>query len=461
MKITVNRRLLVESIPPPLHRQLVETLTLPNPQWVEKQRMGRWLGGTEPTLRCYESAGCDGLYIPRGFIRQLIQLSRRHAVPFKIFDHRLRLPPVDFCFTGRLKPFQQSAVSKMHQKEFGTLAAVTGAGKTVMALKLAALRRQPTLVVVHTKDLAMQWVERIEQFLGIPADAVGMFGDGRRHLGRCISVGLVQTLYRCAEEICPHIGHLIVDECHRIPSRTFTEAVTHFNTRFMLGLSATPWRRDGLSKLIFWHLGDTRHRIDKAPLVHSGDLIDARVVIRETGFKPYFDPVNEYSKMLTELVSDDERNRLIAADVASEVDKSRGSCLVLTNRKAHCETLRALLKYKHAVCAEMLTGDCSSEQRREALSKINQGQTQVLIATGQLIGEGLDCRALATLFLATPVKFSGRVLQYLGRILRPAPGKKKAKVYDYVDIQVGPLQAAARSRQRVYRAAALSTDSAD
>jgi superfamily II DNA or RNA helicase len=68
-------------------------------------------------------------------------------------------------------------------------------------------------------------------------------------------------------------GHLVVDECHRTPSRTFTDAVTEFSTRFMLGLSATPWRRDGLSKLIFWHLGDVQHEIQKAELIQSGDVL--------------------------------------------------------------------------------------------------------------------------------------------------------------------------------------------
>jgi superfamily II DNA or RNA helicase len=85
------------------------------------------------------------------------------------------------------------------------------------------------------------------------------------------------------------------------------------------------------------------------------------------------------------------------------------------------------------------------------VAALSAGQVKVLIGTGQLIGEGFDCKELSTLFLACPVKFSGRLLQYLGRVLRPAPGKDKAKVYDYLDINVGVLKAAARSRQWVYQ----------
>ncbi len=100
--------------------------------------------------------------------------------------------------------------------------------------------------------------------------------------------------------------------------------------------------------------------------------------------------------------------------------------------------------------AELLTGDLREEERQQVVKALNAGQTRVLIATGQLIGEGFDCKHLSTLFLTTPVKFDGRLLQYLGRVLRPAPGKDKARIYDYVDENVGILRTAARTRQRVY-----------
>jgi superfamily II DNA or RNA helicase len=97
-----------------------------------------------------------------------------------------------------------------------------------------------------------------------------------------------------------------------------------------------------------------------------------------------------------------------------------------------------------------LTGDCTGRTRKEIVARVNSGRARILIATGQLIGEGFDCKALSTLFLATPIKFSGRLVQYLGRVLRPAPGKDRAIVFDFIDSSVGVLKAAARARQRVY-----------
>jgi superfamily II DNA or RNA helicase len=218
----------------------------------------------------------------------------------------------------------------------------------------------------------------------------------------------------------------------------------------MLGLSATPWRRDRLSKLIFWHLGDVHHEVDKAHLIATGAVLKAEIITRHTDFKPYHDPVDEYSKMLSELTSDTERNLLIAGDIAEEVQSTQGISLVLSDRKAHCENLRALLRHRFKVESELLTGDLNAQQRREVTGRLNANRARVVVATGQLIGEGFDCPNLCTLFLATPIRFSGRLVQYLGRVLRPAPGKHLARVYDYVDGHVETLAKAAAARQRIY-----------
>jgi len=428
----------------------MKTLTFPNPKWMENERMGRWNRGTPKMLKFYDKVRDGGLWIPRGYMRQLLLLCKRKGITYEIDDRRRTSNPIDFHFSGRLKPFQQKAVMAMMSKDFGTLSAPTGSGKTVMALYIMAKRKQPCLIVVHTRDLAIQWMERIEKFLGISKDLVGFIGGGKINMGDKMTVALVQTLYKCAEEISKKVGFLVVDECHRCPSRTFTEAVIAFDSKYMLGLSATPFRRDNLSRLIFWHLGDVHFRIDQKQLVRTGDVLAAEVIVRETKFKPYYDPVNEFPKMMSELTLDDERNRLIVSDIAKEAEQNDGVCLVLSDRKKHCETLQSMLRYKYKIPAGLLTGDLSAGDRRDVLDRLDQGEIRVLIATGQLIGEGFDRSDLSPLFLVTPIKFSGRVLQYLGRVLRPAPGKKKARVYDYVDVHVEVLKAMARARQRTY-----------
>jgi superfamily II DNA or RNA helicase len=451
LKITIKENLQLKHVPPELMELLVEKLQFINPKWLENDRMGRWNRGTPKLLKYYDKVGRTGLWIPRGYIRHLINRCRRQEIKFQIDDQRRKVKPVEFSFRGTLKPFQKIAVDEMLAKDFGTLSSATGSGKTVMALYIVARRKQPALIVVHTKDLAAQWVQRIETFLGIESEAVGFIGSGKKVIGEKITVAMVQSLYKCADEVAENIGFLVVDECHRCPSRTFTEAVSYFDSQYMLGLSATPYRRDQLSKLIFWHLGDKHHEVDKSQLVETGDVLPAKVIFRRTNFTTRYDPVMEYSKMLAELATDTPRNILIASDIAAEAARKEGVCLILSDRKAHCENLQAILRYRFKLESELLTGDLDIADRQKVLERINNGLVKIVIATGQLIGEGFDCKDLTTLFLATPIKFSGRLLQYLGRVLRPAAGKEYARVFDYVDVHVETLQKAAEARKRVYR----------
>ncbi len=450
MKIALKNRILLSDVPGDLKQTLIRRLQFPNPKYLEAERLGRYTHGIPKVLKFYAETAKGGLIIPRGYMRQLLLLCRERGQAYTIADNRRVLPDAGFAFSGTLMPFQTDAVTKMLSRDFGTLSAPTGSGKTVMALYMAAERNQPTLVAVHTRDLAYQWLDRIEAFLGIPPAEAGLIGDGKMRIGGKITVGLVQSLYKKAKDAAGHVGFLIVDECHRTPSRTFTETVTAFDSKYMLGLSATPYRRDKLSKLIFWHLGDVHHEIERSLLVDKGVILEPEIIVRETAFKPYFDPVQDYSRMIAELTADDDRNRLIAADIAKEAETGRGICLALSDRKKHCETLQSLLRFRHHVEAELLTGDVGTAQRQEILARLNNGMIKVVIATGQLMGEGFDCKGLSTLFITTPIRFSGRLMQYMGRILRPSPDKGRARVYDYVDVHVGPLKAAAAARQRVY-----------
>lgn len=452
MKITIDNRLRITGAPKQVHDHLNAELTLTNPKYVDAVKMGRWLGSiTKHIYGCHCTT--DGtLILPRGYVHQLQRYLKENSIPHQIEDKRRISADVDFKFNGTLKPFQVQACDAMIAGgSFGTLMSGTGSGKTVMALNLIAERKKPAIVIVHTKELLEQWILRIEQFLGIPADEVGVIGSGKLKVGTRITVSLVQSLYKCARGVAPAIGHLIVDETHRCPSRTYNDAVSSFDCEYMLGLSATPYRRDGLTKLIFWYIGDLQHEVDQDALKENGTILKADVIVRRTEFTPFYDPINEYSKMLSELVADMERNKLIAADVAAESKNDSGILLVLSDRKAHLLSIQELLLSLHWIQSNVLTGDIPTKQRKELVQRLNAGEIKILLATGSLIGEGFDLAGLQVLFLATPVKFSGRLLQYLGRVLRPAPGKEKALVYDYVDFNVGPLIASYKSRAKVYR----------
>ncbi|MCK5194798.1 MAG: DEAD/DEAH box helicase family protein, partial [Desulfobulbaceae bacterium] len=240
--------------------------------------------------------------------------------------------------------------------------------------------------------------------------------------------------------------HIIIDEAHRTPSSMFTEIIKEFDCKFMLGLSATPFRRDGLTELIHWYIGDLVYRVSEDELDKHGAVLKPRIIQRETSFT--FRYRGNYQDLMAALTSDNDRNRQIADDVAAAVRKQAGTALVVSDRVGHCEALASLLEERNIKVA-LLTGRISSEERSDIVMAVQNGELQALVATIQLIGEGFDCSRLTSLFLSTPIKFSGRLTQVIGRILRPAEGKQPT-VYDYVD-PVGVLKSSARAREITYQ----------
>jgi len=439
-------RILEADLPPGVVQAIEADLTLTNPRWEQVQMYGR---GRRPNfqsefLRYYRRKN-GVLILPRGYI-SVLRL-RLRDVPHTVVDRTRSLPEVDFSFSSSLQPYQARAVKDIVSRRFGVLEAPPGAGKTVMALAAIASRRQRALVIVHTKELLYQWVRRSCEHLGMDETEVGMIGDGHKRWGERLTIALINTLYRVIDEGRTRVGHLVVDECHHVPARTFTEAVGVFDCTYMLGLSATPYRRDKLTSLIHFYMGDCVHRILPTELQALRKIMRARLVVRHTGCAYHFD-ADKYQCMISSLVADERRNGLIVSDVQDCVRTGSGIALVISDRVSHCETLFRAVR-RRGIEARLLTGAVPVRERARIIKDLNGGRARVLIATAQLIGEGFDLKELSSIFLATPVKFTGRVKQYIGRILRVSEDKREAVVYDYLDHN-GMLRNSFHSRMTAY-----------
>jgi len=452
MKISVSDKIILQEGPSHFTRLIREQLSMPNPVYIEAQKRRRYTRNIPQTLTFYARTGND-LIVPRGYALHLLRLATKHEVSWQIDDHRRTLPGVEFSFAGKLRDYQEEAVKDAMKHEFGVLNAPTGSGKTTMAMAIIAARKQPCLVIVHTKELLQQWIDRACQFLNMTPDEIGVIGNGERRVGERLTIGIVNSIYQRTDEIKNHFGFMIVDECHHCPSKTFTEAVSAFDCRFMMGLSATPWRRDGLSKLIYLYLGDEVHQVDQARLMEQGSIMKPEIIQRPTRFISSYDLTSAYSKGISELTMSVSRNQMIVADVVDYLKGNEGPVLILSDRKSHCEELQSMLT-DAGIEAELLTGDLSISKRKKVVERIRAGQVQAVCATVQIAGEGLDFPELRAMFMGTPIKFEGRLIQSIGRVLRPAPGKDRATVYDYQDIREPVLMAAARARMRVYQKAA-------
>jgi superfamily II DNA or RNA helicase len=221
--------------------------------------------------------------------------------------------------------------------------------------------------------------------------------------------------------------------------------------RYVTGLTATPYRRDGHHPIIAMHCGSVRCQID--PHDTSLRSFKRRLICRETGFVLPDHQDAPHHEILHALTLNESRNQLIINDVVQVLQEKRFP-LILTERREHLELLHDMLK-KVASHLVVLHGGKSAKEREaivQQLKDIPEIDGRVILATGAYIGEGFDNRRLDTLFLAMPISFKGKIEQYSGRILRPHPGKEEVRIYDYVDSQVPMLGRMFRKRLQAYRA---------
>ncbi len=442
--LTVTSDCLLTDIDPALEQEFKNRLTIDNPEYSAAKRYGRWIGKRlKPQLIYYEPVP-EGLRFPRGFANQAVLLCRDfYGQGPAIIDRRRLLPEARFSFQGELRPYQDEAVTAAARKSFGVIEAGTGSGKTVMALALIARRQQPTIVIVHTKELLGQWQERVRHFLGTEP---GQVGDGRFTLAP-ITIAIVNSARRHVTELVPHFGQLIVDECHRVPASLFTDVVSRFDCHYLLGLSATAFRSDEqMTKLIYYFMGDRLHRVDREELVATGAILAPRIIRAATPFTYRYR--GDYQALVKALVHHEGRNLQILEDIMGVVREGGiGTILVVSDRISHCRFFAEKLRAR-GVRAELLCGRIGAEKRSAIVEAVQGGEIAVLVATLQLIGEGFDCPGLSTLFLTTPISFAGRLLQVIGRIMRPA-ANKRARVFDYNDENIPVLMRSARARAMV------------
>ena len=445
MKLKISNQIEVEDVPPDLEREIRTRLTLKNPKYVAAQKAGRWMGNIDENLFFYRETK-NGLTLPRGYARELFTLCSEYNVKPDFIDNRRLLPEVDISFLATLRGYQQGAVRDILSCDFGNLDSMVGSGKTTMSLAVIAARKQPTTVVVHSSQLLFQWEKMAVQFLNLPASEIGLYGAGHKTIGERLTIGIVNSVLKNVHEIKDKTGFLVVDEAHRAGSKGYCEMIGAFDCKYQLGVSGTPFRSDGLSKVIQWNLGPVVHKVPQKTLVKAGHILSPEVIWRNTRFTTELDPSEEYSKVVSEVVNDGERNRQIVSDVRKAMKEGDQTSLLLTERKCHCTELKNML----GPDAVMITGSTPMKVREKALDAVRDGTVRTLIATSSLIGEGTDVARLSNLFLCSPLKWKGRTIQLAGRILRPMKGKQ-ARLFDYVDSSVVVLKAQAKARLETYR----------
>ena len=372
------------------------------------------------------------LILPRGLKERIVDFFNENAVPFSFIDKRNFQKIETKKVTFNLRPEQNDAIKEIKKSDFSICVAPPGFGKTLLGAKIFELRACSTLIVVNKNMLLNQWIERFVDYFGYEKKDIGYLGKGHNKLNGQIDVATMQSL-KNDPDVINNYSFVIVDECHHIPAITFEQIVKNFKGKYLLGLSATPNRKDELQPILYQQLGDISYEYKKKK-THTNKL----KIIR-TDFESKAD---NYATIINELCIDESRNNLIIDAIKANIERK---ILVLTDRIEHINVLESLLE-KEKIDFICVHGSLNKKEQVENMNLVRS--KSLIIATTSYFGEGIDFPHLNTIMFVTPISYYGRLVQYLGRIGR---GSQECLAIDFLDSRNAMLNSAYKKRLEGYK----------
>jgi superfamily II DNA or RNA helicase len=433
-----------------LANRLIRLAAFQNPEFYKAQamRMSVW---DKPRVIGNAENFPQHIALPRGCLDAVQALLKDNGIAWDLRDERFAGEPLEVGFVGQLRLDQEAAVTQMLQDDAGVLCAPTAFGKTVTAAALIAQRGVNTLVLVHRTELLKQWQERLQVFLGVAKNMVGTIGAGKAKPTGQIDIAVMQSVSRQGEvnPLVENYGHVIIDECHHIGAASFDAILKKTKAKYVLGLTATPIRRDGQQPIIFMQCGPIRHTAPRS--ANAPHDLEVTPVSRHGRIDLGTDA--GIQDVFRHLANDTLRTQAIVAEIKTAFESGR-KVLVLTERTEHLDAIGAILDGQ--VSAHfVLHGRLSKKQRSVLIEELNAlppDSPRILLATGKLVGEGFDHPPLDTLVLAMPVSWKGTLQQYAGRLHREHASKTDVRIIDFVDTGHPALLRMWDKRQRGYRA---------
>jgi len=347
---------------------------------------------------------------------------------------------IDVEFKGTLNPqinqpdAANRTITHLNENGCGILSLPTGYGKTTVSLYVLSKIGVRTIIIVHKEFLMNQWIERIQQFL--PNATIGYIqGKKIDVVGKDIVIGMLQSLSMkdYDKDVFRDFGLTIIDETHHICAKVFSKSLLKINTKYMLGLSATPYRKDGLTKVLNWFIGDIFYYVER----QEQKYVEVNVIkINKDTYKDVVFPVNRLGKAsmpegINILCEDiDRTNKILDLTLSILKENNTRNILILSDRRVHCMLLKTYIeKSLEDADLDLNVGLYLGGMKQTELKKSEQ--CEIIIGTYSLAHEGLDIPKLDTLIMSTP---KSDIVQSIGRILRETSGKKNNPIiFDIVD----------------------------
>ena len=439
------------------------TVVFLNPQYFKNLRMHLPLYDIPRYIDCSKETD-EYMLLPRGNLYKVTEKLDDAKAKYTITDERECGQEINLHFTAELYDEQWDALKIMLKSDIGILSAGTGFGKTVVASALIAERKTNALILVQSHALLEQWKKSIKRFLDF---SPGTIASGKDKSTGIVDIAIVNSLIeKKSDEIKARshkYGMLIVDEAHHVSAFSTENLVSSFRSKYVYGLTATPVRRDGHQKIIFYQCG---------PLLYS---TTSKQMNERQNFAHYFIPrftsfhylpeiseskIPSINQFYEKLIQNPVRNELIVKDVKSAVEKGR-TPLVLSERIEHLNLLYGKLSdfSKNVV---LITGKGTQKQKKEMLEKlmsVPKNESLIILATGKYAGEGFDYPRIDTLMLAMPFSWKGTLVQYCGRLHRNFSDKEEVVIFDYVDYRLPVFDRMYQNRLKGYRQLGYSVKS--
>lgn len=451
IEIEITNNIKMSNVPTQLLKSLKNKLTITNPEYEKKLRMGFFMGKTPKKLNLYTTED-NSIIIPYGLKQPILAYLDNSNIKYSINEkHTLNDIKIALNEQVELRPYQVEAINEILKHDNGILISPAGSGKTMMAISIIQHRPYRTLWITHTHELLMQSYRTAKKLYN---NNLGKITEGKVDI-QDITFATVQTLAKLDLTLYKDtFTTIIVDETHKATGtptklKQFYSVVNSLNAKYKYGVTATLFEKpNDISITPIYLIGQRLYEVEmkdvkRVTAEHNVVMLDTPT--SDEYLKP--DRTLDYAKLVDYIVYNNDRNMKIVDELVKYCNNYN---IILTIRNDHLDILQFMLD-ELGYASYKLTGAESKKVREQVLQDYNEGKIHYLLSNYQLSKEGLDLPIADTLHMVFPTGDKTTLIQSSGRVERLHKDKASSQVVDYYDYNIPYMQRIYKERLKIFR----------